>query len=110
MSITPHAAARNQDILDTFESVGGAYVWEEVFTVSSIEIPLMDAQIEPLCGLVGVQQVALHARHLSAAVLRRVASISGLQSLVLAGSRLSAQELEVLRGLCSEVVVLEDKA
>lgn len=75
----------NQGLLDHVEALGGGYVWDaEVFSVTLMDVPLEDDKAIALCGLRGVQQIALDASRLSVATLAALAGIQGLQSLVLA--------------------------
>jgi hypothetical protein len=74
----------NQAILDWIDSIGGGSVWEpEVFAVTLIDVDVDDEQALQLCGLSGVEQIAINAKGLSAATLQALARIDGLKSLVL---------------------------
>ena len=104
-------ATTNEAILARVEALGGHYVWEtEVFIVALIEEPASDAEVIRLTGLHGVEQIAVDARNLSAATLRALAGIRGLESLVLYRHRLSEPELERLRRIGPEIVLAADDA
>ncbi|APG04977.1 hypothetical protein BJI69_14460 [Luteibacter rhizovicinus DSM 16549] len=96
----------NEQILADIEFRGGVYVWDaEVFTVAFMaHINLTDHDVLPLTELHGVQQIALNAAHLSHAVIAQVASITGLQSLVLFNNPFSEQELGALRAIGPDVL------
>ncbi len=76
--------AGNQAILDWVDSIGGGSVWEpEVFAVTLFDVDVDDEQALRLCGLTGVEQIAINAEGLSPVTLQALARIDGLKSLVL---------------------------
>jgi hypothetical protein len=93
------AAQDNERILALVESYGGGYVWEpEFFGVILIDVGIADAEAAKLCGLTGVQQIAIDASRLSFATLQKIASIPRLKSLVLKGITLSRKQRALLAG------------
>lgn len=87
----------NEAILAWVEGQGGAYVWEpETFAVTLLGIDISDADSTRLSGLVGVDQIAVDATRLSYGAIERLASIPGLESLVLGNSSLSGEQVEAL--------------
>ncbi len=104
--MTPEEFQTNVSILDTVEALGGGYAWDaEIFAVILMEVSVEDDDARMLCGLTGVQQIALDASRLSMTALAALAGIPGLQSLVLSRRTLTEDErreleregLEVLR-------------
>jgi len=89
----PKAARENERILAQVDSYGGGYVWErEFFGVMLMDVAIADTEAANLCGLTGVQQIVLNASRLSFATLQKIASIPGLESLVLSGITLSRKQ------------------
>jgi hypothetical protein len=109
--MSPEAAQTNEEILAEIEASGGGYVWEpEVFSVALMDVAFEDSQVTRLCGLTGVKQIALNASRLSFDVLQRIARIPGLQSLVLSGVDLAAEQQSLLERFGSEVEIVSDEA
>jgi len=107
--LTPEQHEKNEKILAVVEALGGGYVWDHVvFAVIIDAIPVTDADVEPLSGLAGVEQIALNAALLSANALERVARIVDLTSLVLIAPRLSNEEISRLRAIGPEITVVDD--
>lgn len=106
---TPDAAANNERILAKVESLGGDYVWDKVFfTVMLMDVAVSDTDAAILLELVGVRQVALNASGLSYSVLQKIASIRGLESLVLKASNISNMEFALLRQFVPEVLTVTE--
>lgn len=106
MEVSNAASELNEGILARIESIGGGYVWDaEVFAVILMEIQPTDSDIADLSKLVGVQQIALNATHLSFPAILSVAQTAGLQSLVLSNSSLSQAQLLDIQALVPEVVL-----
>lgn len=88
--MTAEECRTNQRILDSVEALGGGYVWDtEVFAVTLMDVAVDDDKAIALCGLRGVQQIALDASRLSVATITALAGIQGLQSLALSGRKLT---------------------
>ncbi|WP_411881681.1 hypothetical protein [Polaromonas sp. YR568] len=97
--------SRNQEILDQVEGLGGAYVWDaEIFTVAFMNGTIADDTALLLTQLTGVQQIALTPSGLTFPVLHAIASVPGLESLVLFNSALDENQLKCLRLVVSEVI------
>lgn len=106
--ITPDAAKENERVLATIERLGGEYVWDpEVFVVALMNVAVGDDEATTLCRLVGVEQIVLDASCLSYAVLERIAKIRGLCSLVLSAPVVSLAEVNALRKLVPEILVVD---
>jgi len=94
----------NDAILAVVDSLGGDSVWEDdVFAVNLMEPELSDDQALVLCGLVGVQQIAINASRLAFPTLRRLAEIPLLESLVLGHAALTPQQFDELSSVGPEV-------
>ena len=107
--MTPEESRANQSILDGVDAVGGGYVWDaEVFAVTLMDVPLADDKVIPLCGLRGVQQIALDASQLSIVTIAALAGITGLQSLVLARRTLTEGQRNELGRLGPEIVEVDE--
>lgn len=108
-TISASAAENNERLLARVEDLGGGYCWDaEIFAVTLMDVAVADQDARILCGLVGVQQVALNASLLSFSVLEGIAQIPGLQSLVLNVPALSETELDSLKRFVPEVQVLDE--
>ncbi|MDT4329302.1 hypothetical protein ACQE3E_07205 [Methylomonas sp. MED-D] len=108
-TISAAAAENNERLLARVEGLGGGYCWDaEIFAVTLIDVAVADTDAAILCGLVGVQQVALNASLLSFPVLERIAQIPGLQSLVLNVPAVSESELDALKRFVPEVLVVDE--
>lgn len=106
--MSPEAAATNEWVLAHVERLGGGYVWDaEIFTVSLIDVAASDEEARKLCALTGVQQLALNGAQLSLATLKAVASIPGLNSLVLVSPSLEPAELATLMAIGPRITVIE---
>ncbi|MDT4857077.1 hypothetical protein FQZ97_914890 [compost metagenome] len=107
--MTPEESQANQSILDGVEAVGGGYVWDaEVFAVTLMDVSLADDKVIPLCGLRGIQQIALDASRLSIATIAALAGITGLQSLVLARRTFTEGQRNELSRLGPQIVEVDD--
>jgi len=94
----------NETILAAVEDKGGGYVWDaEVFAVTLMDVQVNDVDAQPLCKLVGVQQIAIEASRLSFPTLQSLARIPGLESLVLNHSSLTPQQVEALVAIGPEI-------
>jgi hypothetical protein len=81
-------------------------VWDaEVFAVSLMDVVPDDQLAQSLCGLIGVQQIALEASRLAPNTLIRPAKIHGLTSLVLNHADLTDNEIASL-GLAGLEIIL----
>lgn len=108
-TISAAAAENNERLLAMVEDLGGGYCWDaEIFAVTLMDVAVADSDAAILCGLVGVQQVALNASLLSFSVLERIAKIPGLQSLVLNVPTVAESELEALKRHVPEVLVVDE--
>ena len=84
----------DERILDWIEEIGGGYVWDtDVAAINLLEVDVSDDDATRLRELNGVQQLAINARSLSRAVIRSLAEISGLSSLVLSNAVLEPEFL-----------------
>ena len=111
VAMSPKAAQANERILAQVEKYGGGYVWErEVFAVMLMDVAIADADAVTLCGLTGVEQVALNASRLSFPMLQKIARIPGLRSLVLSGITLTPEEQLALHHCGPKVEVVADGA
>jgi len=109
--MSPEAAQANERILAQVEAYGGGYVWErETFAVMLMDVAIKDQEAVSLCGLTGVEQIALNASRLAFTTLQRIASIPGLQSLVLSGTILPENQRVLLGRLGPKVEVISDIA
>ena len=109
--MSPEAAQANERILAQLEGYGGGYVWEsEIFAVMLIDVAIQDQQAASLCGLTGVEQIALNASRLAFTTVQSIASIPGLQSLVLSGMILTEGQRVLLDRLGPKVEVISDVA
>lgn len=107
--MTPEESQINQSILDGVEAAGGGYVWDaEVFSVTLMGVPLEDDDVILLCGLRGIQQIALDSSRVSIATLAALAGIPGLQSLVLARGDLTEGQRNELGRFGPEIVEVND--
>ena len=94
----------NDTILAAVEDKGGGYVWDDVvFAVTLMDVPVSDEDAQPLCKLVGVQQIAIEASRLSFPMLQCLARIPELQSLVLNHSSLTPPQVEALESIGPEI-------
>jgi hypothetical protein len=108
-TISDAAAESNELLLAQVEGLGGGYCWDaEIFAVTLMDVSVSDQDAKILCGLVGVQQVALNASQLSFSALDEIARIPGLQSLVLNVPAISEQEIEALGRFVPEVLVVDE--
>jgi len=108
-TISDAAAENNELLLARVEDLGGGYCWDaEIFAVTLMDVAVLDQDAKILCGLVGVQQVALNASLLSFSVLEEIAQIPGLQSLVLNVPAISEPEIDSLRRFVPEVLVVDE--
>ena len=99
----------NQAILDWIDSIGGGSVWEpEVFAVTLIDVDVEDEQALQLCGLSGVEQIAINAEGLSSATLQALARIEGLKSLVLKNPSITDPDLMALNASGSRIEIVSD--
>lgn len=99
----------NEVILAAVEAEGGGYVWDaECFAVTLMENLPSEALLQSLNDLKGVQQIAIEASTLKFDALMRLASIPGLQSLVLNHSGLSDKDAERLASVGPEIVHVEE--
>jgi len=106
--MTAEECRTNQGILDSIEALGGSYVWDaEVFAVTLMDVAVEDDKAMPLCGLRGIQQVALDASRLSVAALTALAGIQGLQSLVLARRTLTDNQRSELGRFGPEIIEVD---
>jgi hypothetical protein len=106
-AISVTATENNERLLAKVEDLGGGYCWDaEVFAVTLIDVAIVDADASIICGLFGVQQMALNASKLSFPALERIAQISGLQSLVLNAPVVSESELDSLKRFVPEVLAV----
>jgi hypothetical protein len=112
MVALPNTAAKeNEAILAHLEALGGGYVWEpEIFSVTLINVLASDAQVAVLSHLQGVEQIALNCSNLSFGTIESIARIVGLCSLVLQQPALTPEQLQVLRRIVPEVLVVADEA
>jgi len=109
--MSPEATQANEAILAEVEASGGGYVWEpEVFAVTLMDVAFEDSQVTRLCGLTGVEQIALNASRLSFDTLQRIARIPDLQSLVLSSIHLTDDQQSALEALGPEVEIVSDEA
>lgn len=107
--ITPVDAERNEAILARVEELGGGYVWDaEVFAVTCMEVAIADVDAMALAGLTGVQQIALDCSRVSVDVLKQIAAINGLQSLVVCTPVFNADDLQLLEAVGPEIQVVEE--
>jgi len=107
--MTPEAAENNERILAEVEALGGGYVWEsEIFAIVLMDIAIADQEAASLCGLIGVEQIALNGSRLAFATLQSIASIPGLQSLVLSGVNLSDDQHSLLKHCGPEIELIGD--
>jgi hypothetical protein len=107
--MTPEESQSNQSILDGVEAVGGGYVWDaEIFVVTLMDVSAEDDEVIPLCGLRGVQQIALDASRLSMTTIAALAGIAGLQTLVLARRALTEGQRSELGQFGPEIVEVDD--
>lgn len=107
--MTPEHSVLNQRILEQVELHGGGYVWDaEVFAVTLMDTVVQDGFAAQLCGLYGIQQIALDASELSYSAVKALASIPGLQSLVLNHSTLTEPQRREVRQLSPEVVEVDE--
>jgi hypothetical protein len=75
-----------------------------------MDVACDDSQVSRLCGLTGVEQIALNASRLSFDTLQRIAGIPELQSLVLSGVHLTVDQQSALEALGPEIEVVSDEA
>lgn len=107
--MSPETAQTNERILAQVEGYGGGYVWEsEMFAVTLIDVAVQNDEAASLCGLTGVEQIALNASQLAFATIQRIASVPGLQSLVLSGITLTVEEQALLESLGPKVKMVAD--
>ena len=98
----------NEPILDWVEKRGGGYLWEpEVFVVPVLDAYFDDTDVERLSQLVGVQQIVVDASRMSVEGLKKLASISGISSLVARAGNLTAGDVEQLQATCPDVQIIE---
>jgi hypothetical protein len=110
-TISAAAAENNELLLARVEDLGGGYCWDaEIFAVTLMDVAVADPEAAMLCGLVGVQQIALNASLLSFPIVERVAHIPGLKSLVLNTPSISEVELDVLKRVVPKVLVVDEYA
>ena len=96
----------NEEILEKVEEYGGGYVWEpEIFAVMLMETPISDNQAVCLANLIGVHQIAINCKNLSFTTLLNLASIPGLNSLVISESNLNQEQLRNLQAVGPEIEV-----
>ncbi len=108
--MSPEAVAANEVILTRVEEIGGGFVWEsEIFAVSLMDVAVSHAEASKLCGLSGVQQIALNASLLSLPALRALASITGLESLVLTSPSVATSELAALESIGPRIEVVSNE-
>jgi len=111
MSNRDSVQLKNEAILDRVDALGGGSVWEpEIFAVTLYDVPISDADIAPLTGLRGVQQIALNAKNLSFSAVEAVACIPDLESLVLLQPSFSREQLSALRAIGPDIEVVTDDA
>jgi hypothetical protein len=111
MKLSDQSAAKNQEILLQIQAFGGGYVWEaEIFAVTLMNFAVTDSQALTLLGLTGVEQIALNASNLSFPTIAAIARIPALESLVLAQSSLSNQQILELKAVVPELVLVGDEA
>ena len=107
--MTPEEIQTNVSILDSVEALGGGAVWDaEIFTVTLMEVSVEDDDAGMLCGLTGVQQIALDASQLSMTALAALAGIPGLQSLVLSRRTLTEDERRELERAELEILEVDE--
>jgi hypothetical protein len=99
--------AANEAIIAQVEQLGGGVVWEpEVFAVTLMDVSVSDEQALVLCGLEGVEQIAIDASQLQFSTIKALAEIPGLASLVLGECRLLPEQVATLRQIVPEVEVV----
>lgn len=97
----------NESIVARVEALGGGYLWDaEIFAITLMGVAVDDADARILVGLVGVQHIALDGSQVSLETLKEIASIAGLQSLVLCKPVLSHAELASLQAVGPTVDVV----
>lgn len=107
--LDPSMARQNERVLARVEALGGDYVWDaEVFAVTLMDVAVTDGDANSLCQLTGIQQIALDSSLIGITTLRKLASIPGLQSLVLCKHRLSSAEIGTLRACGPAVQTVAD--
>jgi len=110
MELTHVAIAENETILARVEALGGGYVWEpEIFVISLMDSAISDGDSTFLLNLHGVKQIALNASRLSISGLRAIAGIPGLESLVLAKTTVSEEQLLLLGQIGPEVQLFTEE-
>lgn len=108
-TMTPEEFQTNVSILDSVDALGGGYVWDaEIFAVTLMEVSVEDDDARMLCGLTGVQQIALDASQLSMTALAALAGIPGLQSLVLSRRTLTEDERRKLERAGLEILEVDE--
>lgn len=109
LNMTPEEFQTNESILDTVDALGGGYAWDaEIFTVILMEVSVEDDDARMLCGLVGIQQIALDASQLSMTALAALARIPGLRSLVLSRRTLTEDERRELERAGLEILEVDE--
>jgi len=107
--MSPEAVQTNERILGQVEEYGGGYVQEpESFAVTLIDVAIQDEEAAILCGLTGVEQIALNASRLAFSTVQSIAGIPGLQSLVLSGMTLTEVQRAQLESLGPNVEEVAD--
>src|SRR5689334_13929236 len=110
-AVSPIVQANNEAILARVDAMGGGYLWEDdIFTVTLIDTRASDGELSILLGLRGVHQIALNASYLSFSTILAIAKIPFLESLVLANAPLSEQQIQELRHVGPEIVLIVDDA
>ncbi|MDF1739172.1 MAG: hypothetical protein P1U86_08430 [Verrucomicrobiales bacterium] len=90
----------DERILNWIEEIGGGYVWDaDVAAINLLEVDLCDDDATRLRELDGIQQVAINAHGLSSSVIRSLAEIPGLSSLVLSNAVLEPEFLLELEAI-----------
>jgi hypothetical protein len=100
--------AQNKRILTAVDAVGGSYVWDAEVIYHNIDgcFPTEELALS-LCGLIGVQQIAIEASTLQMDTLVRLAGTAGLSSLVLNHSCLTDEEVAQLSSIVPELIQVD---
>lgn len=105
--MTADAKERNEIILVEVERLGGGFVWEpETFTITLMDVAVSEQDAMALLGLSGVELIAINITHISAPLLKSIARIAGLKSLVVTGRVVGDSEFRELESLGPVVKVI----
>jgi hypothetical protein len=99
----------NERTLAEVAAAGGGYVWDaETFVVTLMDVLPNDALAASLCALVEVQQIAISSSRLTFDMVKKLARMPNLKSLVLNQAVLTDDEAALTNSLVPDLILVNE--